>query len=501
MREGFRQSMDWLHSWAGLVIGWLLFAIAATGTASVWKGEIDTWMRPEVIASAPAADALGAAVDELRRIAPKSHAWYLTAPDDRLPMTMAGFEQNETYRLAAMDPVTGREVSRETFGGEFLYRFHFELHVPYPWGRWVASAAAMALLVVLIAGIVVHRRIFADFFTLRTGKGKRSWLDAHNVLGVLPLPFHLMIAFTGIVTLVTMNLPWALVANYGTDMERAFAEVAPGFVHREQTGKPAPVGDVRAMVRDAEARMGGRVGRVSIEHPGDSSTIVTIARHDGDQLSYGPTMLAYDGPTGRLINAYTEARPAKQAYDVLYGLHMGRFGPGFTRWLYFLCGLALCATIATGLVLWSRSREKGRSAGHWLVARVTPGTVGGVPLAIACFFLANRLLPAGLAGRADLEVRAFFLAWLAATIAALLLRPRAGWAALGAANAAAWGLLPIVSAITTTRGLPASVARGDWMFAAFDLVALAFAAIAGWIAWRNMAPPASPMRAPRLATA
>lgn len=27
MKEGFRQAMAWLHTWAGLVFGWLLFAI------------------------------------------------------------------------------------------------------------------------------------------------------------------------------------------------------------------------------------------------------------------------------------------------------------------------------------------------------------------------------------------------------------------------------------------------------------------------------------------
>ena len=32
MKEGFRQAMAWLHTWAGLTFGWLLFAIFLTGT-------------------------------------------------------------------------------------------------------------------------------------------------------------------------------------------------------------------------------------------------------------------------------------------------------------------------------------------------------------------------------------------------------------------------------------------------------------------------------------
>lgn len=43
MREGFRQAMAWLHTWTGLIFGWLLFAIFLTGTMSYFKEEIIHW--------------------------------------------------------------------------------------------------------------------------------------------------------------------------------------------------------------------------------------------------------------------------------------------------------------------------------------------------------------------------------------------------------------------------------------------------------------------------
>ncbi|MFT3978768.1 MAG: PepSY-associated TM helix domain-containing protein, partial [Sphingomonas bacterium] len=195
VKTGFRQSMAWLHAWGGLIFGWLLFAMAATGTASVFKSEISDWMRPEVRMRTDPVDAVTAAIRYLSVAAPASSGWYMDAPDDRLAATIATYDVKDAngadeYRLAAFDPVTGRpDAIRDTLGGEFFYRFHFELQLPYPWGRILASAAGMLMLVVLISGIATHRRIFADFFTMRPGKGKRSWLDAHNVLGVLALPF------------------------------------------------------------------------------------------------------------------------------------------------------------------------------------------------------------------------------------------------------------------------------------------------------------------------
>ncbi|KAF1853505.1 hypothetical protein Lal_00046462, partial [Lupinus albus] len=44
----FRPAMAWLHTWAGLVVGWVLFAVFVTGTASYYKDDISRWMRPEL---------------------------------------------------------------------------------------------------------------------------------------------------------------------------------------------------------------------------------------------------------------------------------------------------------------------------------------------------------------------------------------------------------------------------------------------------------------------
>ena len=48
MTKTFTQSMAWLHTWGGLLAGWLLFAVFLTGTLAVFDQEIDHWMHPEV---------------------------------------------------------------------------------------------------------------------------------------------------------------------------------------------------------------------------------------------------------------------------------------------------------------------------------------------------------------------------------------------------------------------------------------------------------------------
>ncbi|WP_404334680.1 PepSY-associated TM helix domain-containing protein [Sphingomonas sp. MMS12-HWE2-04] len=492
-----RQRMDWLHSWVGIVFGWLGFAIALTGTAAVFKGEMGDWMRPEVAAQVAPDTALANGLRWLAANESNAPAWYLTAPDSRSGTAQVLLQPGGTgdYRLWALDPATGNPKGiRDTLGGEFLYRFHFELELPYPWGRMIAAIGAMALLIALISGIVTHRRFFADFFTLRTGKGKRSWLDAHNVLGVLPIPFHLMITLTGVLMLVTLTLPWATLGVYGGDTAAAARELFPAYVERPAAETPGRLADPAAMIAQARQQFGGApIGRISVENPGDARSTVLMWQNDEQAVPYSKASVAFDGASGALISRYREARPAMTTYNFLYGLHMGRFGDAATRWLYFACGLAFSATIATGLVLWSLSRADIADRKHAAVARLSAGAVAGLVLAIAALLWGNRLLPLGLAGRADWEVRGFFLAWAAALAWSAAVPARWGWRSLLWANAAGWGLLPVVSAGSVGRGL--LVTPGDGLFVAGDLLCLAMAATCGFAAKRmGVARPARPLR-------
>jgi uncharacterized iron-regulated membrane protein len=48
VKNGFRQSMSWVHTWGGLSVGWILFFVFLTGTLGYFDTEIDRWMKPEL---------------------------------------------------------------------------------------------------------------------------------------------------------------------------------------------------------------------------------------------------------------------------------------------------------------------------------------------------------------------------------------------------------------------------------------------------------------------
>lgn len=489
MKEALRQSMALVHTWSGLVLGWLLFAMFATGTSAYFQDEITRWMQPEVTGDADPVKSAQGAIRYLQRTAPDAGFWYLSLPNGRSATTQLFWYPGASAdaRTQAVVDENGDEVSaRETKGGYFLYRLHFDLHyIPVIWARYLVGIAAMFMLVAILSGVITHKKIFADFFMLRFGKGQRSWLDAHNVTAVLALPFHLMITFTGLVTLMALYVPWGVMANYASE-ETMQAQIFGEAPAAERSGTKAPLVDIAPLMAAASAHWGGRnVGDVRINNPGDATATIALTRGPGEAMGSRGEVLTFSGATGRTLGASLPKGAALQTESVMIGLHTGRFARIALRWLYFLSGLAGTAMVGTGLILWTvkrRQRLPDPQRPHFgfrLVERLNVATIAGLGAGIAAYFLANRLVPGGVADRPEWEINSLFFVWLGVLLWALVRPAARAWIEALALAALLYAAVPVVNAFTTSRGLPVSILHGDWLFVSFDLVMLALAAAFG----------------------
>lgn len=70
------------------------------------------------------------------------------------------------------------------------------------------------------------------------------------------------------------------------------------------------------------------------------------------ELTKGQSML-FDGVSGEVLRQPAVSRPSLLTQKVMAGLHFAQFGGYSMRWLYFVCGLASCAMLATGVVLFT----------------------------------------------------------------------------------------------------------------------------------------------------
>ena len=92
----------------------------------------------------------------------------------------------------------------------------------------------------------------------------------------------------------------------------------------------------------------------------------------------------------------------------------------------------------------------------------------GLPLATSAFFIANRLLPIELAGRADKEILVFFLTWLAVALSAVSSIEKRHWRYNAWLNAIACFLVPVVNALTTDGNWITYLLTNQWALFGVD---------------------------------
>lgn len=504
MKEGFRQCMAWLHTWTGLVVGWVLFFVFVTGTAGYATYELDRWMRPELPLAAPSqvkpAEALTRAEAFLEERAKDASTWTIVLPGDRSQPNLGVFYQSPPkegegrrgrFSRATLDAETGEEIKleqvRETGGGHLLYRMHYSLHyIPYDVAFRLVGVCTMLMFMAIISGVITHKKIFADFFTFRPGKGQRSWLDAHNLISVMALPFFVMITYSGLMFFMFQYMPLGVAGVYGKGEENAqkFYEVLyPQRAGGQKDAQAAGRAPLLPMLQEAERRWGpGQVQRISIRQPYLEGSETTVSRV-GTTAVGRSSELKFDGVNGKLTGVDEPQSDAREFQDVMFGLHEGRFAGPLLRWLYVASGLLGAAMIATGLVLWTVKRKvkqdklvkagEKREFGFRLVECLNIGTVAGLPFAIAVYFWANRLLPAAMEGRRAWEVHAMFIAWGLTLLYPAFRSSMRAWIDELWLTAGAFALLPVLNALTTDRHLGVTIPAGDWSLASIDLTLLA----------------------------
>ncbi|HSV54372.1 MAG TPA: PepSY-associated TM helix domain-containing protein [Burkholderiaceae bacterium] len=514
MEPTFRKSMAWLHTWAGVVIGSLLFAIFWMGTLSVFDREIDRWMMPGTRLDAAAARQSvkldGAITEQAKALTQGASQWFIRLPSERMPAVELRWRSAEgENERRYLHPQTGAVLPHtDTLGGTgFIFPFHYRLHIKWmDLGYWLVGLAGMAMLVMVVSGVVIHRKIFADFFLFRPKKHlQRASLDLHNLTGVLAMPFHFAMALSGLVILLTIYWPSSYQAAYpeAKNARQAFTAEGYGQYRRAKSGQPGqPLASLDAMRASAEKQwQGGQVSFIRVWHPGNANSYVELRRGYADTVTMTLDQLYLDATTGAVLHRF-EAAPVMTVQRFISGLHFIQFEHWTLRWLYFLAGLSGCVLIATGFLFWLETRRASHAkkglAGVRVVEALAVASVPGILIATLALFISNRLLPAdaGLAGwaRAALEMWAFYLAWLAA-LAHAAWRKRAAWCDQAWVLVALAVLAVALNWATTGHHLGHTLGQGLWAVAGMDLLLLAVAGLAAVAARRLARQPANAKRA------
>ncbi len=535
--------MTWLHTWFGLVLGYVLMVCFFFGALSVFDREIDRWAIPATRYAPqpmpsfdnmllPILAQLKADEKEFAEVAPKlvdlskgplppreqlqpdEYFAYTTHRDPVLSMG-AGFllpnprdpqAHNHVHGFVTIDPRSGATLPAERFhkvGSDFFYPMHYSLHLHWKdLGYWIVGLAALVMLAALVSGVVMHRKIFAEFFTFRPHKhARRSALDLHNLTGVVGLPFHFFFALTGLVIFAGIYLPVSETTLRPLAKAYEAAEAARTGLPHARAGVAAPMASVDAMVAEAKLRwaargMPGEVGYVKMKHVGDTNGTVSIFRAGSDRVALVGYGIHFEAATGKLLREDPPRTVVSAINEFLTGLHLQHFEHWLLRWLYVIGGLAGCACIASGFIFFVDKRKKKHAetgaGGARVVDALAVTTVTGMVAAAIAILVANRALPESMADRAFWEQAAFWGAWLLAlahawwrTKPVLQARIAPAWREQCWAIAALAMLAVLLNWATTGDHLVKTVfTQTYWPVAGLDVSLLATAAIAAFAAQR-----------------
>jgi uncharacterized iron-regulated membrane protein len=360
MRRVLRQ----VHLWIGLVAGLVLVALGLSGSALVFRADLERFAARDWLESAPAGaprplDELVAAARAVEPARSVARLHWPTGPAGTLEVvTQAPGARNLVEaRLASVyvDPASAAVLGvRDRSDGAiwWLQELHYSLFGGER-GLAVNGGFALALLLLAVSGPILwwpgwRRR--RDALRIRRRPAAAFWRDLHAVGGAVACVALALFAITAMY--YTWRAPaTALVASLAGDapLRPPVAEAADG----EPASLDALLAAARAAMPDAHIdefrppRGASGPASASFRLPGDS----VPGRH---RLYLHPVTA-----TVLRIDLYDSLPRSSRWMGAIGPLHFGTFAGRASQWAWFVAGLAPALLFATGGWLWWRNRRRG----------------------------------------------------------------------------------------------------------------------------------------------
>lgn len=363
MKPRTRSLLFTLHTWGGLTIGLLIVVLGLTGSALVFRADIERWQVADWLEVAPEAQRL--TLDEVVAIGaariPEKEVVRVVLPHSETSSVEVVLQKRKPLNLkdaelvaVFVDPYRGTVLgTRERAKGWIwqLQDFHYALFAGGP-GLKVNGVAAAIMVGLAVTGPLLwwpgwRRR--KDAFRVRSRPNAAFWRDLHAVSGVVACVALLLVGLTGLYYAYRTTATAVIALASGTSgvpapMVEAAVELPAASIVTLIAAAKRVVPEAR-LDELRPARRAGSPAVVSFRLPGDvvfgrhrlflnpaDATVLRIDRHDS--LPLGARLLGNMAPW-----------------------HFGSFGGRVTQWLWFVLGLMPAGFFASGLWLWLRKRR------------------------------------------------------------------------------------------------------------------------------------------------
>jgi uncharacterized iron-regulated membrane protein len=365
-----------LHLWFGIGIGLLLAAIGVSGSALVFRPEIEDALYVPTVAASDARVSVQSMLTAIKARYPDRRVSRVQFPAStgraiEFVVSRIGarsLKDAQQIRVFA-NPHTGELLGTRAQQSSIIFTlqdFHFSLLGGLT-GLKVNGGVSVVLLVMSLTGLVLWwpgRAKWRTGFRISTAASwKRITWDLHSVTGFASSLVLLMFAVTGVYygfrEPMTKALLWAVrgvppVAAPRNALSTASSAASPsvGGSASMSATTPTPASIDTVLARASAAIPAARI--LALRAPATSTApwvaSASVRNHSGegdDRIyvdAYTATVLRIDRPSSMPRGA--------RVLEMINPLHLGTFGGLFTRALWVVFGLVPSFLFGTALVMW-----------------------------------------------------------------------------------------------------------------------------------------------------
>lgn len=354
-----------IHSWLGLINGFFLILLGLSGSALVFKEDIDNWANEKLLTVQQRGKKLPLDFfyKDISRRYPNLDGIAWMNPDDapnkaynfRLYLNDARITSYD-LGLITYDPFTGKILREGELDDlspsaiEWVYQFHFSLQLGVP-GAAYTALLGLCMILSILTGTIIYKKSIKKVLTFQVKIKGKNWRtissDLHRVVGVWSLFFNIIIAFTGF----WLNL-------FAFDVRDWQKEITPTPLNTLASYS------LDSLYLQALAQMPDLMPQyVYLPTQPEKKFTVRGAVKGEAAIWDGNNSIDFDAQTGKLVRITRIAN--EHFWDKVeasfYALHIGSYGGLAIKILYTTIGLTPGLLSVTGFLLWWRRKRKHRS--------------------------------------------------------------------------------------------------------------------------------------------
>lgn len=349
----------WVHRWSSLVCTVFALLLCLTGLPLIFKEELGPDLQLAATTAPPGSASVDSMVARALAARPGEVVPYLfydrEHPILKVPTAASMTADPASFHYQVFDTRTGQQIEIPQPNEGFLYvmtRLHLDLFGGVP-GTLFLGFMGLLLVVAIVSGVVLYgpftRRL--AFGVVRTdGSRWRTWLDLHNLLGIVTLAWFGVVSFTGVINTLAAPIELAWQANQLVEMA---AQAKPAEIAGQRASTDAVLRDVRAAVPGMNV--------MTVAFPGTpfatpSHLAIFLTGNTPITSRILKPALA-DASTGQVVSVRDMPWYATALF-MSQPLHFGDYGGLPLKIIWALLDVATIVVLISGLYLWWTKRPR-----------------------------------------------------------------------------------------------------------------------------------------------